>query len=143
MSHSQPLDSHSHVPDIPDIPDPSPHLRQLLGLGPDEEVNLYALPDPPPGERPNYPLPTLIKLAIFGSPRKRLTLQEIYAALQERFEWFRDNVHDKSWQNSIRHNLSLNLCFRKVFKPATEPGKGYYWMVDYSNGEGNKRPRKR
>ncbi|PCH42524.1 hypothetical protein WOLCODRAFT_163856 [Wolfiporia cocos MD-104 SS10] len=126
-----------------DIPDPTPNLRQLLGLGPEEEVNLWSLLDPPPGEKPNYPYPTLIKLAIHGSPKKRLTLQEIYGALEERFEWYRNNTHDKAWQNSIRHNLSLNKCFRKLPKPITEPGKGSFWVVDYSQGEGNKRQRKR
>ncbi len=46
-------------------------------------------------------------------------------------------------QNSIRHNLSLYKCFRRIQKPITEPGKGSYWVVDYSDGSGTKRPRKR
>lgn len=46
-------------------------------------------------------------------------------------------------QNSIRHNLSLYKCFRRIQKPITEPGKGSYWVVDYSLGAGTKRPRKR
>ncbi|KAH9925466.1 hypothetical protein B0H21DRAFT_700909, partial [Amylocystis lapponica] len=139
-SHLPTRGSHS---DSSAVPDAAPSLRKLLGLSPEEEVSLYSLADPPSGEKPNYPYPTLIKLAIHGSPRKRLTLQEIYAALEGRFEWFRENSHDKAWQNSIRHNLSLNKTFRKVTKPITEPGKGSYWVVDYSEGEGNKRIRKR
>lgn len=46
-------------------------------------------------------------------------------------------------KNSIRHNLSLNKCFCRIPRPISEPGKGSLWVVDYSQGEGNKRPRKR
>ncbi|EPS94871.1 hypothetical protein FOMPIDRAFT_1133561, partial [Fomitopsis schrenkii] len=83
-----------------------------------------------PGEKPNYPYPTLIRAAILGSPRKALTLQGIYDALEGRFDWFRKNRKDKAWKNSIRHNLSLNKLFRRLEKPANEPGKGCYWTVD-------------
>ncbi|KAJ7809485.1 hypothetical protein B0H14DRAFT_2379709, partial [Mycena olivaceomarginata] len=40
----------------------------------------------------------LIKLAIYGSPKKRLTLQEIYQELATRFQWFRENQHDQAWK---------------------------------------------
>ncbi|KAI0749389.1 hypothetical protein C8Q80DRAFT_1074468, partial [Daedaleopsis nitida] len=105
-------------------------VRRILGLNPDQELSLNALADPPAGQRPGQSIPTLSQLAILGSPLKRLTLQEIYQALEDRFEWFRLNTGDKSWQNSIRHNLSLYKCFRRVAKPITEPGKGSYWVVD-------------
>ncbi|KAI0076201.1 winged helix DNA-binding domain-containing protein, partial [Panus rudis PR-1116 ss-1] len=120
----------------------TPHVRAMLGLKPDQEVNLHALLDPQPGEKPSYPYPILIQLAILGSPRKRLTLAEIYSAIEDRFEWFK-NTNDKAWQGSIRHTLSLKSIFRSVSRPITEPGKGNYWMVDYTQGEGNKRVRKR
>ncbi|KAH9063630.1 hypothetical protein EDB87DRAFT_1557719 [Lactarius vividus] len=123
--------------------DETEHLRAQLGCPPGAPVGLSALADPPPGEKPNYPLPTLIKLAIYDSPRSRLTLQEIYQALEDRFEWFRQRTDELSWKNSIRHNLSLRKCFLKVQRPITEPGKGSYWMIDLTQGEGNKRVRKR
>ena len=102
------------VPDFevetPDIPDPGPALRELLGLGEDEEVSLYTLEDPLDGEKPGWPYPTLIKLAIYGSPNKRLTLQEIYAAVENRFKWFRDSP-DKAWQvcpRCMRFNAAVS-----------------------------------
>ncbi|KAF9007412.1 hypothetical protein BDQ17DRAFT_1192381, partial [Cyathus striatus] len=118
-------------------------IRQKYNFPPYEAVNLYSLPNPSPGERPPYTLPCLVLLAIYGSPRKMLTLQEIYTAIESRFEWYHRNRGDKSWKDSIRHNLSLNLLFRNMPKPETEPGVGQYWYIDISNGEGNKRDRKR
>lgn len=67
------------------------HLRALLNVGQTDDIGLHSLVDPAPGQRPDYALPTLVKLAIFSSPKKRLTLQEIYQALQDRFEWYREN----------------------------------------------------
>ena len=51
-----------------------------------------------PGEKPDYPYPTLIRAAILGSPRRALTLQGIYDALESRWQWFRDHKDDKGWK---------------------------------------------
>ena len=81
-----------------EMADETEHLRAQLGCPPGAPVGLRALADPLPGEKPNYPLPTLIKLAIYDSPRGRLTLQEIYQALEDRFEWFRQRTDELSWK---------------------------------------------
>ncbi|KAF7307739.1 Fork-head domain-containing protein [Mycena kentingensis (nom. inval.)] len=119
------------------------YLRRQLCLAPTVAVDLYAIADPPDGQKPFASLPTLIKLAIHGSPKKKLTLQGICEALVKRFAWFHEHQMDDAWKNSVRHNLSLNKVFRKVPRDAKQMGKGCYWELDLSGGEGHKRPRKR
>ncbi|KAF5359103.1 hypothetical protein D9756_002960 [Leucocoprinus leucothites] len=118
------------------------YLRNQIGIPEGTRVDLWALPDPPPGHKPQQPLPILVKLAIHGCERGMLTLQEIYQALEDRFEYFA-RLKSSAWKNSIRHNLSLNQVFRSCDRPITEPGKGRYWSLDISKGEGYKRERRR
>ncbi|KAJ7131773.1 fork head domain-containing protein [Mycena crocata] len=119
------------------------YLRNQLCLPPGLPVDLWAIADPPDGQKPFASIPTLVKLAIHGSRQKRLTLQGICDALIERFTWFNNHRQDDAWKNSVRHNLSLNKVFRKIPRDVTQLGKGCYWELDLSNGEGHKRPRKR
>ncbi|KAL2866329.1 fork head domain-containing protein [Aspergillus lucknowensis] len=100
-----------------------------------EELTTVRLPEPhelPPieddGAKPPYSYATLIGMSILRAPNRRLTLAQIYKWISDTFTYYKNS--DPGWQNSIRHNLSLNKAFIKQERPKDDPGKGNYWAIE-------------
>ena len=70
--------------------------------------------------KPPYSFSSLIFMAIEESAGKRLPVKDIYSWIMEHFPYFRDAP--LGWKNSVRHNLSLNKCFKKVDKDRGQVG---------------------
>ncbi|KAL4789526.1 fork head domain-containing protein [Aspergillus venezuelensis] len=138
----------SSADDFADFPEPSFLAKQslkrsLLDAAPlkerskqkGEEINAMRLPEPhelptieDDGTKPPYSYATLIGMSILRAPNRRLTLAQIYKWISDTFSYYKNS--DAGWQNSIRHNLSLNKAFIKQERPKDDPGKGNYWAIE-------------
>ncbi|KAJ2580042.1 hypothetical protein GGH95_002798 [Coemansia sp. RSA 1836] len=88
--------------------------------------------------KPIYSYASLIAQAINDTRDKKVTLNGIYMYISANYPYYRHTQN--GWQNSIRHNLSLNKAFIRVQRANNEPGKGSYWAIadsckgQFSNG---------
>lgn len=77
--------------------------------------------------KPPFSFSCLIFMAIEDSDDKALPVKDIYVWILNHFPYYRNAP--TGWKNSVRHNLSLNKCFKKVDK-SPNLGKGSLWMVE-------------
>lgn len=98
--------------------------------------------------RPPYSYSSLIAQAITSTPHARMTLREIYTWISKSYPelYSMDGPDSQGWQNTVRHNLSLNKSFVKVARTAQDiyescasadpahsqaaRGKGGWWTID-------------
>lgn len=74
-------------------------------------------------ERPQLSYVQLISMAIKSKTDQKATLQQIYHFISSHYPFYR---HDKiGWQNSVRHNLSLNSCFVRL-----RNGRVSFWALN-------------
>ena len=126
-----------NVPIPPSGAGPRPPPGPLIGLDGNPFIG-------PPPLKPTATFAIIIHRALLYLPRGRGTLGEVCNWVAGEWEWFRLNV-DAGWQNSIRHNLSLNKAFLKVPRiPEDDPeSKGSVWIIDPHEGPAFEEKQKR
>ncbi|XP_028296853.1 forkhead box protein J1-B-like [Gouania willdenowi] len=81
-----------------------------------------------PKAKPPHSHSSLIYMAMQASEQPKVTLSTIYKWIKENFCYYRHA--EPTWQNSIRHTLSLNKRFKKVPRQKDEPGRGGFWIIN-------------
>jgi len=86
-----------------------------------------ALGQQDPDKKPTWSYAALIGQAIFSTEDRKMSLADIYTYIMRCYPYYKKQ--DAGWQNSIRHNLSLNECFVKTARGPNNPGKGSLWAI--------------
>ncbi|EER42155.1 forkhead box protein C2 [Histoplasma capsulatum H143] len=114
-------------PNTADAPPPKPSPLYNRGMMMESTEDIDYSNDSAKDLKPPYSYATMIAQAIFSTEEEKLTLSKIYAYITEKYAFYRHT--NSGWQNSIRHNLSLNKAFQKVPRRTDEPGKGMKWQI--------------
>ncbi|XP_069505498.1 forkhead box protein D2-like [Ambystoma mexicanum] len=116
-----------------------------VGRNAEQQVQKWGRGSQKPQDKPNQSYIALISTAILSSPEKKLLLSDIYQWIMDSYPYFKNK--ERSWRNSVRHNLSLNECFIKAGR--SDNGKGHYWAIhpanlqDFSKGDYHRRRARR
>ncbi|KAI1337774.1 hypothetical protein F5Y15DRAFT_143651 [Xylariaceae sp. FL0016] len=78
--------------------------------------------------KPAFSYAQMITQAIMTTAELKLNLNGIYTYITKNYAYYR-HQQPNGWQNSIRHNLSLNKAFNKAPRSTDEPGKGMKWEI--------------
>lgn len=85
-----------------------------------DRINLF--------QKPKLSYIALISQAIHSKVDGKITLKEIYQFIVDRYPYYRYNK--SRWQNSIRHNLSLNQCFQRLPREqGLKSNKVSFWTI--------------
>ena len=84
------------------------------GIGQPHPPHIPYNPQKHVNSKPPYSFSCLIFMSIEDSPQKKLPVKDIYNWILTHFPYFQNAP--TGWKNSVRHNLSLNKCFKKVDK---------------------------
>ncbi|KAK1235833.1 hypothetical protein PQX77_000923 [Marasmius sp. AFHP31] len=147
FGHAEGAEGRSGVPvsfrDI-GIPEAEKRLRHAHNLSSGASLSLRGLSEPyVRNRRPPHTYKLLVQLALWESPERRLTLQEIYAAISNRFEYYRGTSEKmkKRWQGSIRSMLSNKDAFLRI-RGTDQIGRGDHWEINFAGLEKSRRQRR-
>ncbi|KAI0547101.1 hypothetical protein F4679DRAFT_586835 [Xylaria curta] len=103
-------------------------LEEATAASTSNERKAVSTPSSSGKPKPEEPYAKLIQRALLSVDNHKMPLQEIY-------QWFRENTEkgkngSKGWQNSIRHNLSMNAAFLKCERGGIDGGrKSTEWQL--------------
>ncbi|KAJ8096423.1 hypothetical protein PM082_011586 [Marasmius tenuissimus] len=125
-------------------PEAEGRLRRAHNLPSGASLSLSGLLEPAVDLRPPHNYNLLVQLAIWESPERRLTLQEIYAAISNRFGYYRGTSEEvkRRWQGSIRHMLSNRDAFFRI-RDTDQIGRGDHWEINFAGLEESRRQRRK
>ncbi|CAG5081946.1 Oidioi.mRNA.OKI2018_I69.PAR.g9999.t1.cds [Oikopleura dioica] len=75
-------------------------------------------------KKPPYSYMAMIEMALSSTPEHRMSLQEIYRWIENRFLYFK--TAKPGWKNSVRHNLSLHDIF---YRDSQNTSKVSFWCM--------------